>query len=331
MAQDPLKRYFSIVKQVEAGQVPSMEDLEFFADYTPQLDEAALQKIVDGGDFSSMEEVRNAIVNVGRRFQTDPEFKAKVLGKAEQSETDELSQKLTDSINMILGVTDIASSANQISAAKRADKRSRRPARPAVPGRDQLLAQALRSAQEDVMDPARAIAPAQAQIEDQYLADVAGARTASTGQAGAYGAYMQAAANRRNRAALDLVPLQDQAKRANQQRYDNLLGMRMDETQQMYRNQAALYPYELAQYGREQDAIANLGMVGRSNLRNSLYNLGGAAASALPRTIMSRRYDQLRNRALATGLNPDIVEAADRNLRSNLTSDDSYEYWEQMY
>src|SRR5690606_3548686 len=228
------------------------EELEFFVGYTPKIDEAKLQKVVDSGDFTSTQEARDALIEVGRLLQSSPEYREKILGLAEQAESKELSQKLSDGINMILGVTDIATSANQINVANRAERRSRRPTRPAVPGRDQLLAQALRSAQEDVMDPARAIAPAQAQIEDQYLADVAGARTASTGQAGAYGAYMQAAANRRNRAALDLVPLQDQVKRANQQRYDNLLGMRMDETQQMYRNQAALYPYELAQYGREQ-------------------------------------------------------------------------------
>lgn len=325
-----LQRYFAIINQIRSGQPPTDDDLQFFVSYSPQIDESKLQKIAEGGQFTSTEDARNAIVEVGRLLQSSPEYREKILGLAEQAEGKELSQKLSDGINMILGVTDIAASANQINAAERAERRSRRPVRPAVPGRDQLLAQALRAAQEDVMDPARAIAPAQAQIEDQYQADVAGARTASTGQAGAYGAYMQAAANRRNRAALDLVPMQDQVKRANQQRFDNLLGMRMDETQQMYRNQAALYPYELAQYGREQEAIANLGMVGRSNLRNSLYNLGSAAADAIPRTLTARRYDQLRNRALATGLNPDIVAAADRNLRSNLTSDDT-PYWEQMY
>src|SRR5690606_38627000 len=132
----------------------------------------------------------------------------------------------------------------------------------------------------------------------------------------------QLAANRRNRAALQLAPIQDEIRRGQQARYDNLLGMRMDETQQMFRNQAALYPYDLRLYNNELEAAASLGATGRSNLRGSLYNLGNQAAGAFANAYTQRRYNQLRNQAVASGMSPEDAEkyviGAENKLRDNL-------------
>ena len=43
MDKEKLKRYFRIVKDITEGKkVPSKDDLKFFADYTPQIDEKAI-------------------------------------------------------------------------------------------------------------------------------------------------------------------------------------------------------------------------------------------------------------------------------------------------
>jgi hypothetical protein len=196
--------------------------------------------------------------------------------------------------------TDVSNSIAQIQAGNKAAKDSKRPGRPAIPQRDQLLQQALRQAQEGSFDSERALAPARAQIQDQYLNDIQNAKTASTGQAGAFGAYSQLAADRRNRASLDLAPMGDEIKARQQQRYDNLLGMRMDETQNMFQNQVQLYPHDLQQYNLDQQAAASLGSTGRENLRNSLYGLGSQIPQMAGRLGAERRLRNLKNQLVTT-------------------------------
>lgn len=331
---DPIKRYFEIVSRIKNGQRPSKEDLEYFLSYTPSVDEAKLKKLVEGGDFTSTEEARNAVVEVGRILQTSPEYKQDLLDLSQANEAGKISDKLSQGINLVLGGVDIANSINQINASNQASKRSRRPSRPGTPGRDQLLVQALRQSQEGQFDSERALAPARAEIQDQYLSDIQGAKTASTGQAGSYGVYRQVAANRRNRAALQLAPIADDIKRGQEARYDNLLGMRQAETQRMFENQASLYPYDLRQYNLEQDAAARVGQAGRLNLRDSLYNVGSQFAGSIGNNVAQSRYNQLRNKASAAGLPEDVVVGADQRLRgylSGMTSDDTPNYWAQMY
>lgn len=339
MTRQDLERYFGIIKSIRSKQKISDDDLKFYYATTPEINEGVINDYVealrkaskDPKNFTVDDDLTaEALVEVGRMLQSDPSFKEQTLKIAQETEAGELSQKISDGINLVLGGTDIGNSVAQINASKQATRQSRRPARPAVPGRDQLLQQALRQAQEGQFDAARATAPVEAQIQDQYLSDIQGAKTASTGQAGAYGAYRQDAANRRNRAALQLAPIQDEIRRGREARYDNLLGMRLDETQNMYRNQAALYPYDLNQYQNEQEAAAKLGSYGRENLRGSLYNTGNQAAGTFGNLYTQRRYDQLRNQnqlrnqAMASGMSLEDAEkyviGADKTLRNYLNN-----------
>lgn len=304
---DELKRYFLIANKLRSGSKVSRGDIEFFYEYSPEIDEAKMQKLIEGGEFASREDAQAAIFEAGKALQSSPEYKEQTLRIAEDAEAGRVSANITEGLNMIMGGVDIASSINQIRKSDQALSRSRRPSRPSIPQRDVYLQQALRSAEEGTMDAGRALAPVQAQINDQYLSDMSNAKTASTGQSGQFGAYAQLAANRRNRSAMQLAPLQDEIRRGQQARYDNLLGQRLDETQNMFQNQASLYPYDLQQYNRDQDAAAALGSTGRMNLRDSLYNFAGNAANTYGRQYTRRKYDQLRNQAMASGLNPDLV------------------------
>lgn len=328
---DELKKYFSIVANLRAGRQVAQGDLEFFLSYTPQIDEAKMKKLVEGGEFASAEDAKAALLEAGRALQTSPEYKQSLLELSQVNDSSRTSAKIAQAANLILAGTDIATSLNQIRQADKAAKESRRPTRPTVPQRDLMLEQALRQSQENTFDSERAIAPVRQEIGDQYLNDIQGAKTASTGNAGAYGAYRQLAADRRNKAAMQLAPIQDSIKAREQQRTDNLLGMRADETQQMFQNQASLYPYDLQQYNYDQRAAASLGSTGRANLRDSLYNLAGQASNFIGQTSAQRKFNRLNNQALAAGLDPNTVVKAEQNLRSYLTSDDDPLLFEQMY
>jgi hypothetical protein len=293
-----LERYFRIVGRINAGtEDVDPKDLQFFLSYSPKIDQAAIDTMVEKGYAASPEQVVNGLVEVGRKLQSSPEYKDKLITIAKNAERGRLSEDLTQGINLVLAGSDIAQSIQQIQQSKRDLSRSRRPSRPAIPARDQLLQQSLRETQEGINDPGRAVGAARAEIQDQYQNDIANAKTASTGQAGAYGSYAQVAADRRNRAALGLAPIQDEIRRGQQARQDQLLGMRMDETQQQFQNQAQFYPQDLYQYNQEQQAAGRLGATGRSNLRNSLYGLGQQVAPAVADYATERRYRNLYNSA----------------------------------
>jgi hypothetical protein len=329
-----LQRYFEIVRRLREGREVGTKDIEFFLSYSPEIDESKMQKLIEGGEFTSAEEANAAIMEAGKQLQSSPTYKAKTLEIAKAAESGRINEKLSQGINLILAGTDIANSINQIRASEAASRKSKKPYRPAVPQRDLYLQNALRGAEEGTMDAARALAPAQAQIQDTYLGDIQDAKTASTGQAGAYGAYRQLAANRRNRAALNLAPIQDDIRSREQARYDNLLGMRMGETQTMFNNQASLYGQDLDQYNREQNAAAQVGAAGRLNLRDSLYNTGNQLSSSIADNYTNRKYRNLYNQAMASGVNPKYAIEADKNLSKyygSMTSDDTPNYWEQIY
>jgi hypothetical protein len=328
---DELKRYFLIANKLRSGQQVDNKDIEFFLSYTSEIDEAKMQKLVEGGEFASFEDAQSAIVEAGRAIQLSPEYKSQTLQIAKEAETGRVSEKIATGINLILAGSDVANSIKQIQASKSAARKSRRPGRPAIPQRDLYLQQALRSAQEGTMDTERAIAPVRAEIQDQYLNDIQAAKTASAGQAGAYGAYRQLAANRRNRAALELAPIQDSIRSREQQRYDNLLGMRQAETQQMFNNAAALYASDLDQYNNEQNAAAQLGATGRLNLRGSLYNLGSQVASHAGNAYTQRRYRNLENQSIASGIDPKYAVIAEENLRNMYNTNYRPYYGPQQY
>lgn len=329
---EQLKRYFRLVERINSNQDVSEDDLDFFMSYAPKVDQEKIDAYLKDTKNASPETVKTALIEVGRQLQSNPAYKDKLLRMATDAKGAEKAQRISEGINLVLAGTDIANSIAQIQASKQASK-GKRPSRPAVPQRDAMLQQALRQTQE--FNPGATLAPAEAQIQDQYQSDLANAKTASAGQAGAFGAYGQLAANRRNRAALNLVPMQQELIQANQNRQDNLLGMRQNETQNMFQNQASLYNTDLYQYGLDQKNAADLGAQGRENLRNSLYNLG----SQIPNAIGSNYSRRLRNRynQASAAYGPEIADMVVKGRKylegiyGTMGADDTPEYWNQIY
>jgi len=307
--KEDLKRYLQILQRLQSGGGDriSNEDFRFFAEFTP-----------DPNDKKRLSELNDQIVKLSKEDKTippnltaetallagqqalqNPSYREQALQLAQESEAKANSDKIAQGLNVLLGATDIAQSVAQINQSKQGLSKSRRPGRPAIPQRDLYLQQALRAASEGTYDTASALAPAEAQIQDQYLSDLQNAKTASTGQAGAFGSYAQVAANRRRRAGMELIPLANDIRREQTANYNNLLGQRLNETQNIFENQASFYPQDLNQYQNEQAAYGQIGSVGRQNLNNSLYNLAGRIAPVAgqyqARNKYKRFFDQLDN------------------------------------
>lgn len=316
-----IKDYVRIALRLKSNpQDVSKEDLKFFSSYTREPDQnriaeinTELDRLKNAGEQVPEDLRAESLMQIVQQNISSPELKDKILQVAQETEAGQHFDKIAQGLNILLAGSDVAQSINQIAQSKNLQNKSRRPTTPAIPQRDQYLQQALRQTQEGNYGVSQALAPVQAEIGDQYRADLQNAKTASTGQAGAFGAYTQLAANRHNRAALDLVPLGNQVKQQNVQNYNQLLGLRQQETQNQYENSLATYPYDLQQYQLEQQMAGHLGAQGNINLRNAATELGGGLAKTLSDMKAKRRYDAIRNLHDATG-NGDMAVKANQTL-----------------
>src|SRR5690606_5567100 len=116
-----LKKYFSIVKKILSGDTAGIsdDDIVYYLSFKPDIDEAKIKKLVEGGEFASFEDAQAAVVEAARMFQSTPEFKERVLNIFKESEGKRLSDRFTQGANLILGVGDVATSINQISQANK--------------------------------------------------------------------------------------------------------------------------------------------------------------------------------------------------------------------
>lgn len=309
-----MEKYIRILQRMRAGRPISREEIRYFIEYSQDVDQAKLsrlsQKLSSGVETLTDQDVSD-LIDQQRAQLTQGPYKEQVLQLAQDAERGRLSDKVTQGLNVLLAGTDIATSLGQIGAARGAERRLQQPQRPTVPGRDPALQRAISQAEGGTFDQQRALAPAQLQILDQYLADLDVARRVSTGQASQYGALAQTAANRRQRASLGLVPLQDQIRRQEQARLDALIGQRMGETQQRYENVANLYPTERYYSDLEAQRIGALGAQGRVNLRTALPAFAGGARDAIIDNLVNRKYNQIYNEMLPYG-----EKAADAAVQS---------------
>jgi hypothetical protein len=328
-----LEKYLRIVERLRAGKPVSKEEMKHFTSYSQDVDEVKLAKIRT--KLSSSEGLKNLTdqdvsdyIDEAKKALTSDTYKDQTLELAKDAQEGRTSDKVAQGLNTVLAGIDIGTSINQINQGKKLAAGNVRPNRPLAPGRDPYLAQALNQAQLGTMDQSKALAPAQLQILDQYLSDLNNAKTASAGQAGIYGALGQEAANRRNRASLDLVPLADQIKAREQGRYGDLLQMRQNETQNNFQNQAQFYPSDLAQYNLTNQMAGNLSSQGRVNLRNSLANAGQSIPDIVAKLRSDQQYNKLYNQMSANhgDVAANAAVYANKSLNdkySNINSDDN--------
>lgn len=296
-------RFFRVMNTLQSGRQVQKDDLDFFINSNEYADPAVMNslgaKLGQGGTLSNEE--YKTLVNEGRKLLTSPENKDKVLALAQKAEQGRISQNVRSGLNTMLAGTDIATSLGQIAKSKQLGRQTRRPATPSTLQRDPLLAQSLDSASRDTGDVQRALLPAREGIRDTYQADLGTARTASGGQAGAYGAYAQVASDRRNRANLDLVPMADQIRRQRQGRYDQLVGQHLQEGQAINASEGRYYPEALYQYNLDKQVAAGLGQVGRQNLRSSMTGFAQGIPDAAAQYATQQKYQDTYNRMVPHG------------------------------
>lgn len=313
-----MDRYLKILRALRAGKDVSKEDISYFAGYQQNFDEGTYEKLKakmasEDGLKDLTDEDFDSFLNEARKMLTTGKYKEDTLDLAKQAQQGKLAKNITTGLNTLLASGDIALSGRQIAQSNALQKNAVRPSRPAPLQRDYLLQNALSQASNT--DPSRALAPAQLQIQDQYLSDLNNAKTASGGQAGAYGAYAQTAANRRDQANLGLVPIADQIRRQNQARYDQLLGERLNENRAINQSQSQFYPQDLYQYGLDRQLSANLGQIGRQNMRSSITGLAAQIPGALSGYLTNQKYDDIYNQMSAYGAkNAQIASDAHKTI-----------------
>ena len=325
-----LQRYVAILNKIKTGVLPSKEDQQFFAKYTPDTDSKEFKSQLEVAGMTGDE----ATVLMEKAYTAglqNPELKAKYAEQVLKLKKGEIAGNVRTALNTALAAADIITSNKQIKEAQRAARRSQRPQRPAPLTADPLLDRAITEAQQGNFDIARRLAPAQQALLDQYLGDMQTARVASTGQAGAYGALGQVASLRRGRGALGLGAMANQIESENRNRQDRLLGMKLDQNQAIQQSQAQYYPADLQQYGLDQQMAANLGATGRANLRGALPQLGQDIPDMIANLNAKKRRAAIEAAMMPYG--KDMAEAAtgvdDRVMYTPQTFQP--QYLEQMY
>lgn len=302
MAKQPdFKEYLRLIRKVRSGEALSKDELKYVVEFKQDVDTGAIEKIQNSAEFKKLspeeqgELTTQALDASTKLLFQDPRYKEDLVGLAEEAERGELSEKLTTGLNLALAGTDIITSAQQVKQGNRRSSRTRRPSQPAPLTPEPALQQAIAQAQNGDYSAVRALAPAQLAILDNYLSDINNAKTASTGQAGSYGANTQVASSRRNRASQELAPIGDAITARNQNRLDNLIATKIGENQAIQQSQAQFYPYELDQYQFDLNSANNQINAGMGNLRSSV----GQLASLLPETIAKystrKRYNDIYN------------------------------------
>lgn len=329
-----IQRYLRIIRLIREGQANKLSkaDYKFFSTFTFNVDKEAIEKLQQTEDFKdlSKEEIDAALRNSFLLAAQNPEFREGVLTAAQDIEEKELAGKITNALNIGLAGADIATSIGQIQAGNRAARNLRRPERPAPLTADPLLDNAISEASRGTsVDAARAMSPAQLQILDQYLADLNTAKTVAGGQAGTYGSLAQVASTRRGRRAAELAPMYDEIVRRGEQRYDQLLAQKLQQNQAIQQSRAQMYPYDLQQYGYDSRAAAELGAVGRSNLRSSVGSFANFVPQTAARLATRKRFRDIYNQGLAFGEgNAKIMAESDYRLRN---PDPIYDAFDPMY
>lgn len=311
------EKYLRIARLVRKGEAHklSKSDYQFFRSFT--LDPEALNSLRASDEYNALPEKERQMFDANLAAFQSPQFRESILTLGENIEGKELQDKLSGAMNLALAGADVATSVAQIQASKQAQEQLRRPERPAPLTADPRLEAALQNASRGNMDAVRALSPAQLQILDQYLSDLNTAQTVSGGQAGVYGSLAQVASTRRGRQAAGLAPMYDQIVRQGEQRYDQLLAQKLQENQAINQSQSQFYTPDLYQYGQDARAAAELGAIGRSNLRSSVGAAGNFLAPVISELQTRKRFRDLYNQGLPFGEdNARIIAEADYKIRN---------------
>lgn len=276
------KSVSEILKRAYDGQYKlSAEDFDALLE--TYGDEDAQEKVRKKLGLGSTDELMQQMAAVMNSASNAPNYFARLERKMKRGE---VTEDLASGLNVLRDFTQYGIGSGQARQADRTLGRLRRPNMPALPQRDIYLDNAIADAQRGTMDAARVIEPARQELQRGFASDLAAARGAVGGQAGAYGALAQTAALRRNRGISELAPIIDNIRSREQARLDDLLARRSAQRQQDFQNRLQLYDQENSIYNQDVTAASELGLAGRENMYgalnqmpDSLAVLGGSLAT----------------------------------------------------
>jgi len=240
---------------------------------------AELNKERKEGDPPVNPEVVRQFVDQARLQVASPENKDRLARLFRAEDIKNKTTAFSNAANLFLAGADLSAAQRQINEYKRGIKALAKPGAMPVLGRDPYLQAAVRAAETA---PARETVSAMAasqQLGDIYRGELMQAPVAAAGQTGAFGALGQAAATRRRRGALEMMPALEQIRAQQQSERAQLAGASAAESARINQSMQEAQRAAQSQYIAEQQALAGLGQAGYAN---RLSALGGLAAAAAP-------------------------------------------------
>lgn len=232
--------------------------------------------------FEQVVELLNKGIQMG---MSSEEGRQTIIENIQNRQTDRFVRKNKPFFDAILSGVDLATSLSQIRESNKAIRNLRKPTMPSPEVLDPAINSAIAEAQRGSLESLRALEPAKQEIAQQRLIDLQTARSVSGGQSGAFGALANASSLRAMRAATSLPAIQDTIRGRQQQRADNLIGLRQNVRQQEFGNRLAIADRNLEQYVNDMAAAGALGQAGRTNLRSTLGNMSNIIPQVVGRML----------------------------------------------
>lgn len=282
--QEQLSKFFIIAKNLSSRIPVTDEDYKFFMSVNfGGFDEAKFQQLSEIVNRERKPEDPildpkqvSAYVDQARLMIASPENKDRLARIKADMDAKNKTTAFSNAVNLFLAGTDLTAAQRQVSEYKRNLKSLQRPGALPVQGRDPYLAAALRSAETaPARETVSALAAGQ-QLSDIYRGELAMAPVAAAGQAGAVGALSQAAATRRRRGAMEMMPALEQIRAQQQGERAQLAGLSAQEAANINRSMQYAQMQAMDQYNKEAQANAMLGAAGYQNRLQALGELGTA-------------------------------------------------------
>lgn len=242
---------------------------------------------LQSGDISAKQAADQLTSAIGKHKPTDgsaiadmqnligqfPSLGTYLSQKAADAQAGEAQGKFATGLRVLSDLGMTAASLSQIAAGKQAAQGLVKPGLAAVPGQNPQLTQALYEAQRGVVNPNAVLDPAKQQIAQGYQNAILQNQMTSGGQASSLQAMNQAANLQRMQASLGLAPLAQDVKVQNQGNFNNLMGQRLQETQNNFQNRASNADQAYNQYWNSAQAAGAAQASGRQNLLDATQRL----------------------------------------------------------
>ena len=264
----------------------------------------ALQK----EDPVAFEDFTKEKADITERIYSIPKYKNNETRK-------EITSAIEGGFELFNTFSNLAAANRQIKDAKTAAESLVKPETPSVKGKNQDLINSTEGARRDRTQRIKEIDPILQRNLDMMRSGLGVARTASTGQAGSYGALGQNVINQARRSNNAAIPQIAAIRRQQDSRYDKLVGQGIQEDAIRDAQLMNRYGIQNENYQTEAAAIGQLGAIGRENRANIMQGMGGAVTNALqPLSSMVLNNSRFNN-ARSNGI--DMGKVNDQSLVNN--------------